>query len=95
MADFRDFRDLEGCKDFKNVTDLEVFTDFKDFTNFKDFEDFGTFRDFKKFRHFSDLKDFWGHISAVVAATLPSTVLAQDHFYSDFCGLPLTFQTQA
>ena len=24
---------------------------------------------------------------------LPSTVLAQDHFYSDFCSLPSTFQT--
>jgi hypothetical protein len=25
----------------------------------------------------------------------PSTVLAQDHFYSDSCGLPSIFQTQA
>ena len=42
-----------------------------------------------------DLEHLWGNISSVVAAALPSTVLAQDHFYSDFCGLPLTFQTQA
>ena len=34
-------------------------------------------------------------ITSPLTLELSSTVLAQDHFYSDFCGLPSIFQTQA
>ncbi len=42
-----------------------------------------------------DLRNSKPRGNVALQARLSSTVLAQDHFYSDFCGLPSTTQTQA